>query len=149
MKRIKLSILLLSTFLLYLGTASAQFPSLPHTIKGTVYIDSNPAPIGTAITAKIGNEAVSTFNITKRGVYAIGIGMSPENQGKTVKLYVNGIDANASVVLKSGEMQTVDLSVKTPPENSWDSAWLWMFAVLAVTLTVILAGVKYRRKQRT
>lgn len=134
-----LCVFLFSFFTVY---ASAQLPSLPHTIRGSVYIDGSPAPLGTMITAKIGDETVSEFNITNQGLYAIGIETSVANQGEVVKLYVNGIDANASVVLKSGEIETVDLSVVPP---SADDIWLWLIAALLIVVIIIII-VKYRRK---
>lgn len=133
---------LIFLFFVFAADAGAQLPSIPHTVKGGVYIDGNPAPVGSTITAKLGNETVSEFNITNEGLYAIGIGVTPENQGETAKLYVNGIETEASVVLKSGEVETVDLFVSTPLGN----VWYYVVAVLIVIAVLILVVLKYRRR---
>lgn len=141
-KNLMIGLFFLFFFIIFAEIAIAQPPLIPFTVKGSVYIDGNPAPVGTVITAKIGDEEVSEFNITNEGLYAIGIGVTPENQGETAKLYVNGIETESSVVLKSGEVETVDLFVSTPLGN----VWYYVVAVLIVIAVLILAVLKYRRR---
>lgn len=142
---VSLSLCLLFLFCMFIGYASSQLPSLPYTVKGNVLIDGNPAPVETTITAKLGDVQVSEFNITIPGVYALGIETPPENHGKTAKLYVNGIDANASVVIRFGQIDTADLSVRTPINS-------FLPAVLALALVAVIISIavyiKNGRKSR-
>jgi hypothetical protein len=146
-KPLSFSLVCISLFVLAFAAAgNGQIPSLPQTIKGSVHIDGNPAPAGTEITAKIGEEIAGEFNVTNPGLYAIGIERPEADRGRTVKIYVNGMDANASLAFTPGELETIDLSV-----SSWQGmGWLLPGAGLAAAIAAgaVLAFHKRKRKKK-
>lgn len=83
------------------GMASAESPpSLPVMLYGDVSIDGNPAPVGTTITAKTGENPAGATNVLTAGTYgekANGRLPVSASDGVNVDFYVNGIKATPSI----------------------------------------------------
>ncbi len=98
-------------------------PILPAFYYGAVRIDYIPAPIGTSIVAKIGDETRGTFVTTVSGLY----GDSQANRlmvegvsadaGKTVSFYIGGHLAEQTVAWHSGDVLELDLTTNPNPNN--------------------------------
>ena len=142
MKALKFSFLFFIFFLIVLSVNAQPIPPIPHTVKGNVYIDGNPAPAGTFITAKIGGDTIGEFATTVEGTYAIGI-ETPGIGGETAKLYVNRMDTGKGVALRAGAVDTMDLSV-----SSLGSIWFWVAPLAVAVVVIIIIALKYGKKQR-
>ena len=142
MKALKFSFLLFILFLLVLSVNAQPIPAIPHTVKGNLYIDGNPAPIGTLITARLGSETAGEFATTVEGAYAIGIETSGR-EGATARLYVNGMDTGEEVTLRTGAVDTMDLSL-----NSLSGMWFWAAPLAVAVVAIIIIALRYGKKQR-
>ena len=93
--------------------AHAQVPRLPHLFYGTITIDGNPAPVGTVVTVTVGGRVQDSIAVTRLGVYggpsALEDKLLVQDSG-TVHFLANGVEAEQSVVFKSGEVTELALS---------------------------------------
>jgi hypothetical protein len=102
-----------------IGTVAAA-PVLPESFHGSVFLNGNPAPIGTVIIAKINSEERGNITTTVIGVYG-GTGMDDPklnvqsteddvNAGNaTVTFFVGGVQAFQTVPFKNGGSEKIDL----------------------------------------
>ncbi|TYO96925.1 hypothetical protein [Desulfallas thermosapovorans] len=88
--------LLLVTGLVINAQAQGTPPVLPALCYGEVYINGEPAPVGTEVIAKVDNDVVATILITERGWFG-GPGLKTklpvvgnDLSGKIVEFYVSG-----------------------------------------------------------
>jgi len=95
-------------------------PNLPVILYGNVNIDGNPAPPGTAISAKVGDSLIGTTNIHTSGTYSENdeLPVSASSDGAKVDFYVNNIKATSSIAFTynsndAGKHVQVDLNVQT------------------------------------
>ncbi len=114
------TIFLLAVFLfVFSSIAFAVGPGIPHQFWGTVTINGNLASDGTQITSTV-NGVSADSTTASGGAYNLII-RDPNNvnTGKTVVLYVNGVQA-ASDVFANGKSTQLNLAitVNTPPPNN-------------------------------
>jgi hypothetical protein len=114
--------ILVITAIVLIGTVAAA-PVLPGEYYGSVYLNGNPAPVGTEIIAKINGEQRGELITTKEGLYG-----SPDNfesrlmvtsteeeinSGNiTISFFVGGIQAFQIVPFNSGNSEKLDLIAK-------------------------------------
>ena len=104
--------------LLFVGTACATSdtvpPRLPCEFYGAVTINGVPAPIGTVIIAKIGNEGVGLTTTTKIGEYGTGQNLFTQyNFGignPTITFFINGVQAQQTAIFNEGDATKLDLT---------------------------------------
>lgn len=95
-----------------IGIANAQQPPpIPCFIEGIVKINNEPAPIGTVVTAKIEGDVKDT-NILEvsGGRYTLTV-EEPEN-GRVIRIYVNGLFTGQYVEWVSGRTYEIDLELE-------------------------------------
>jgi PGF-pre-PGF domain-containing protein len=118
------AIMIFTVFALFAGIASAQdtTPPFPVSLQGTVTIGGNPAPPGTAITAKVGATLAGSTVVQTAGVY----GETPKNllpvsanDGDTVGIYVNNVQVATFTYHSSdvGKIFQVALNAPAPPRG--------------------------------
>ncbi|MCL0048239.1 hypothetical protein M1N20_02170, partial [Dehalococcoidia bacterium] len=85
---------LLLALCLILSLASPAFAVLPipHTFSGTVTIGDQPAPVGTVVSAWVGEEEVASTTVFADGGYELSVSASP---GDTIDFYVAGVWATS------------------------------------------------------
>ncbi len=95
-------------------------PNLPVILYGTVNIDGNPAPSGTAISAKVGDSLIGTTKIHTAGSYRDNdeLPVSASSDGAKVDFYINNIKATSSIAFTynsndAGKHVQVDLNVQS------------------------------------
>ncbi|MCL0099165.1 hypothetical protein M1O16_04975, partial [Dehalococcoidia bacterium] len=104
---------LLLALCLILSLASPAFavppmPPIPHTFSGTVTIGDQPAPVGTVVSAWVGEEEVaSTTVFDADGSYELSVSASP---GDTIDFYVAGVWA-ADYQWELGGETPLDLAI--------------------------------------
>jgi len=109
------------------GTASA-IPLLPAEFSGTVTIDGNPAPVGTVITARIGDRDCGSLTLTTAGVYGgdatfdkrLIVSGEDDDIGKAIAFFVDGVKATGTVVYTPGTSKRLDLAVTAGADFSTD-----------------------------
>jgi hypothetical protein len=117
-------IMILTVFALFTSIVTAQdaTPNPPVGLKGNVSIGGNPAPPGTAITAKAGGTLAGSTVVQTAGVYGeTSNNLLPvsADDGALVDIYVNGVKVpGASIVYhlsdgQAGKIFQVDLNVPT------------------------------------
>lgn len=97
------------------SSASFAIPEKPNQFWGTVTINGAPAPDGTAITSKI--DGVSTESTTTSGgSYSLILtDQNSVNSGKTVVLYVSGVQAATDFFVNGGVTElNLAVTVSTP-----------------------------------
>jgi len=140
--------------LLLIGTASAV-PLLPAEFWGSVTIDGNPAPAGTAITARIDGRDCGSLTLTTAGVYGgdatfdkrLLVCGGDDDAKKTITFFVDGARAVETAVYDPGTSSRLDLAatsgagfsanvtagpapftVRFTDESSGDpKSWSWAF----------------------
>jgi len=126
MKKIALVILLITG--LCIGSVLA-IPVMPDEWYGSVYLNGNPAPVGTVIVVQVNGQAAGQLTTTKEGVY--GSQSGPDslyatvtedalNKGPvTVTFLVNGIQAFQAVPFEPGNLTKLDIYAdsKTMPTS--------------------------------
>ncbi len=116
MKKLALVILLIAG--LYIGTVVA-IPVMPDEWYGSVYLNGNPAPVGTVIVAQVNGQSAGQVTTTKAGLYGSQSGQDnlyatatedELNQGPvTVTFLVNGIQAFQAVPFEPGNLTKLDI----------------------------------------
>jgi hypothetical protein len=107
------------TAIVLIGTVAAA-PVLPGEYYGSVYMNGNPAPVGTEIIAKINGEQRGELITTKEGLYGSPDNFEPRlmvtsteeeiNSGNiTISFFVGGIQAFQIVPFSSGNSEKLDL----------------------------------------
>ena len=109
-----------SLMLLLLIGIVAAVPSLPHSFRGTAkYSDGKPIPNGYLVTAKLGDQEISTSSIIKDGKYGYDdplLVSDTEGTGGKIYFYINGkLVENAPVDFEEGKTTILNLVVKAPP----------------------------------
>ncbi len=101
------------------GTVAAA-PGLPDSFYGSVYLNGNPAPVGTVILAKINGETRGEITTTVAGLYGDSGNFNPKLNvaateaeaaagNATITFFVGGIQAFQTVPFKSGGGAKLDL----------------------------------------
>ncbi|MDF2958096.1 MAG: PKD repeat domain protein [Candidatus Alkanophagales archaeon MCA70_species_1] len=132
------------------ASASAQQPPvLPCAFYGNVTIDGAPAPAGTEIVAKIGDEIRGSITVTEPGRYGGAGALDPKlivigntsDEGKNITFYVNGIKAEQTAVWQSGGVFKLDLSVKTqtPSPSPGISGFEVLLSLVALAIALFAA----------
>ncbi len=107
--------------LLFIGTAAAaeEIPPLPAQYYGTVAIDKTPAPVGTVITAKIGDTVIGTLTLTEAGklgssgTFGEKLLAGPASQdveGKTITFWIGDVAATETTTFKAGDAAEITLT---------------------------------------
>ncbi|MCX6008630.1 MAG: hypothetical protein NTW48_01045 [Chloroflexi bacterium] len=93
-------------------------PAPPHQLYGTVTVNDNPAPPGTAVSIRINGTEVASAATNAQGKY----GYSPTlkisgSSGATMEFYVNGVKAQQTYTLSSGAVTNLNLTTgaASPP----------------------------------
>ena len=130
--------LFLTTIPFFLLLSLAQLPpSMPMIVSGNVTVSGEPAPVGTVITAKIGDRTVSNFTVVHEGVYVLTVQGTGEDIGKPIRFYVDGLQARETLVFEPGEVREgFDLKV--------DRTTSWVLIVLFLTLITVMVII-YRK----
>ena len=116
-------------------------PELPMIVSGDVYINNRPAKIGTEITAKIGEQEITSVKISEKGSYTFLLQkLSGEN---VVKLYVDDIDTGESVTYESGGFKQLTLKI----EKSYLIYYLGVALILLVGLLIWKQKLILKRKK--
>jgi len=131
-------------------TAAQQPPALPCQFYGNVTIDGAPAPVGTEIVAKIGDEVRGNITVVEEGKYGglhtqklIVVG-NMSDEGKNITFYVNGIRAEQTAVWHSGGIFKLNLSVRTQTTPSPTPPGFEIVSSLLALAAAILAA-RWRR----
>jgi hypothetical protein len=104
-----------------IGTVAAA-PPLPQEFYGSVFLNGNPAPVGTVIIAKINGETRGTFITTETGVYGGAGNFDPRLRvnateeelsagNTTITFIVGGVQAFQIVTFKSGSPENTKLDL--------------------------------------
>ncbi len=135
--------LILFLLIISSGFVLAAPPELPMIVSGDVYINDKPAKIGTEITAKIGEEEITSVKVSEKGSYTFLL--QKLNEEGIVKLYVDGIDTGESVTYKSGDFEQLTLKV----EKSYLVYYLGVALILLIVGLLIWKQklIKKRRKK--
>ena len=130
-------------------TAAQQPPALPCQFYGNVTIDGAPAPVGTEIVAKIGDEVRGNITVVEEGKYGglhtqklIVVG-NMSDEGKNITFYVNGIRAEQTAVWHSGGIFKLDLSVRTQTPSPTPPGFEIVSSLLALAAAILAA--RWRR----
>ncbi|HOF96812.1 MAG TPA: hypothetical protein PLV90_06540, partial [Methanoculleus sp.] len=119
-----------------IGAASA-IPALPAEFSGTVTIDENPAPAGTAITARIGDRDCGSLTLKTAGTFGgdstfdkrLLVNGEDTDLGKAIAFFVDGISAGTAtytpgtstdlaLAVTKGDTPDSESSDGTPPGSS-------------------------------
>lgn len=91
-----------------------QMPTLPSVFYGALTIDGNPAPVGTEVIAKIGSEIRGTIAAEEDGRYGsdrqLLVTGSSADAGKTIRFYVDDIEADQTAVWNTGAVYNLNLA---------------------------------------
>jgi len=142
-----LAILAVVTLLLPTTLMAQEPPTMPLIFQGTVSIDGEPAPVGTNISAEIGEvEVAGPVSITEAGHYTISI-EPDDNIGKIVVFKVNGVVAGQHEYVDPWETPTVELDLSIATSGGLSTAWIIVIiAIVAVGVGVALV-TRARRRQ--
>lgn len=122
MNRTRIVFTLFFVFLIITVIAKAQSstpPPLPAAFYGSLTVNNQPAPTGIVIIAKIDNEERGSITTSTPGSYGGPNGLDPkllvsgndEDNGKEIKFFINGKEADQSATWKTGEIFNLDISV--------------------------------------
>ena len=113
------------------ASGSANPPPPPAAYYGTLTVNGGPAPAGLTVVAKVDGEVRGRVVTDSKGSYGGASAFDPKLQvngtstddGATVRFYVEGVEANATVAWHSGAVTRVDLSATgvTLPSNGGSS----------------------------
>lgn len=114
---------LLLAAILFTGIVTADelpgIPPLPAQYYGTAVIDGKPAPVGTIITARIGDETIGTITTTEPGAFGsegtfgaklLAAPASSDAEGKEVSFLLGSNVAAETVRFASGDAQKLSLT---------------------------------------
>lgn len=116
------TILIISLFCLicsaFGSAADVSLPPMPAEFYGTVYIENNPAPIGTTVTALLNGVHVDEVTITEagvfggRGIFDKRLSVTAEDAGSgphTIQFLVNGISVERGEEFAPGTSKQIEL----------------------------------------
>ncbi len=110
-------------------------PELPMIVSGDVYINENPAKVGTEITALLDGEEFASSEVNERGKFTILL--QKLEAGQEVEFYVDGISANESISYESSGFEQLSLKI----EKSY------LVYYLGAALIILAAGLlTWKRK---
>ncbi|MGB9803084.1 Ig-like domain-containing protein [Desulfofundulus sp.] len=120
--------LLLIMFLPVVAIAQ-ESPVPPAAYYGTVMLNGQPAPAGTVIVAKIGNEIRGQITVEYAGQYGGPGPLDPKllvkgavgDEGRQVSFEVSGIMAKEMVAFKPGQVEEINLTASITPQGSEDT----------------------------
>ena len=123
-KRWLLCPLIIVALLLCAIPAYADIPTMPHAFYGTLTINGSPAPVGTVVTAKVGDVECGSITTTVAGQYG-GSGAFDEKlcvtgeiaTGATINFYAGGSQAAETYAFSPGAVTELNLTV-TPPADT-------------------------------
>jgi hypothetical protein len=115
-----ISFLMVLSIVLVEAQERGQAPILPCTFYGNVTTYGKPAPVGTAILAKIDNNNRANITVMEEGRYGVAGGFgeklvvigTAEDENKIISFYVDGAEAEEKAIWHSGGVNNLDLSVK-------------------------------------
>lgn len=142
-----LAILAIVPLLLPASLVAQEPPQMPLLFQGTVSIDGEPAPVGTNISAEIGEvEVAGPESITEAGHYAISIELD-DNIGKIVVFKVNGVVAGQHEYVDPMETPTVEFDLSIATSGGLSTAWIIaIIAIIAVGIAVTFVARARRRR---
>jgi len=101
--------------LLVLTSAAFAYPGTPNAFYGSVTINGQPAPDGAAVDARINGAVVASTTVSggKYGYDPAFYVADPNNTmpGRTISLFVNGVDSGKSSAFCNGCVTNLDLSI--------------------------------------
>lgn len=121
-----------------------EIPPIPMFVKGDVYINEKPAPIGTVIEAKIGGKVKANFTVGEKGKFAFPISAEGKDSGKDIVFYADDIPANSTLVLRSGDIID-DASIYITKETKTNK---WLGFALVIILLIIIYFLIKRKKAK-
>ncbi len=109
------------TAIVLIGTVAAV-PVVPEEFYGSVFLNGNPAPVGTVIIAKINGEERGNFTTTEAGLYGSPGNFDPRlfvvatedevNAGNaSITFFVGGVQAFQAVPFRSGGLESTKLDL--------------------------------------
>ena len=126
---------------LFLLIISSSFvfavPELPMIVSGEIYINENPAKVGTDVTVILNGELVSETEVNEAGKFTLLLQKLEE--GQEGGFYVDGIYSNQSVAYKSSGFEQLTLKV----EKSY------LIYYLGVALILLIAGFLIWKRKLT
>jgi hypothetical protein len=95
-------------------------PLLPAEFSGSVTIDGKQAPVGTVITAKIGDRTCGSITLAEAGTYGgndlfddrLVVSGEENDASKTITFFVGGVKAQETAVYTPGAFSRLDLTAK-------------------------------------
>jgi len=105
--------------------AYADIPTIPHAFYGTITIGGSDAPVGTVVTAEVGEVECGSITTTVAGQYG-GSGAFDEKltvtgdieTGAEIKFYANGNEADQTSTFSAGAVTELNLTVgEVPPDT--------------------------------
>ena len=98
-----------------LAVVHGQTPAPPHLFYGTVMINSEPAPVGTVVTAEVGGVLQDSTTVTVAGEYggpaAQDLKLVVSDNG-TIDFFADGHPADQTAQFQSGVVTELDLTVE-------------------------------------
>ncbi|MEX2017580.1 MAG: hypothetical protein WD876_03845 [Candidatus Pacearchaeota archaeon] len=131
------SLIFVLIILLSFSFINAAPPQLPMIVSGDVYINDNPAKIGTEITAMFNDEEVASSEVSEVGKFTLLLQKLEE--GQEIQVFVDGIYTNESIFYKSGDFQQLTLKV----EKSY------LIYYFGVALVLLIAGLLIWKQKST
>ncbi|RZN37168.1 MAG: hypothetical protein EFT35_06655 [Methanophagales archaeon ANME-1-THS] len=113
---------ILVLFSSFLSTTTAfDLPPLPAEFYGLVEINGKPAPVGTEIVAKIGDEARGKLD-TEKGKYGgsgkfdekLVVQAGDEEIGEIISFWINGLKTEQTAIYEPGTLNSINLAVTMP-----------------------------------
>jgi hypothetical protein len=103
------------------STDTADQPQPPMALYGQATIDGDPLPAGTTIVAEIDGEVRGSITIEEAGRYGgsrvfekkLSVSGTSDDEGRTVRFYADGIQANETVPWSSASLTQLNLSFVT------------------------------------
>jgi len=113
--------------LLLCAVPAYAIPPVPHAFYGTLTIGGSPAPVGTVVTAEVGEVEYGSITTTVEGQYGssdpledsllVAPGEGDIETGDTIYFYANGSVANQTYAFSASTTTELDLTV-TPPADT-------------------------------
>ena len=102
-------------------TSAQDTPLQPMTVKGDVQLDSQAAPIGTHVLAKLGDEILARDILTTEGSYVLTIPGDESQESAEIRIYVNTIYSGETLEWESAGIVDLDLDVGSTDADDDDS----------------------------
>ena len=98
-----------------LADSAPDSPALPVHFQGGVKINGSVAPVGTAVTAEVGDEVIDSYALEVAGKYYMDISEDDVTVGSVIKFKINGKEAGQTnmVNVKEHPKVALDLAITT------------------------------------